>query len=174
LAHYLVIFGAAVRADGTPGGSLSRRVEGALAFARGAGSAKFLATGGVGRYGPAEALVVRDLLRSRGVRDEHILVEDRATDTLESIVNCDAILRTREDVELVFPCTSRYHVARCALLFRLLGYRVRWPSMPADRRHIGMWKWLAYGLKEVVVTPYDALLLLSRLPGLRSFRTIRR
>jgi uncharacterized SAM-binding protein YcdF (DUF218 family) len=167
LAHYLVILGAAVRQDGTPSGSLSRRVEGALAFAHSVGSAKFLATGGVGRYGPAEALVIRDLLRARGIRDEDILVEDRATDTLESILNCDAILRSREDVDVVVPCTSRYHVARCALLFVLLGYRVRWPSMPADRRHIGTWKWLSYWLKELVATPYDALLLLFKLPGLK-------
>ncbi|HET7402005.1 MAG TPA: YdcF family protein [Usitatibacter sp.] len=167
MAHYLVILGAAVRQDGTPSGSLSRRVEGALAFARSVGCAKFLATGGVGRHGPAEALVIRELLRAGGIRDEDILVEDRATDTLESIVNCDAILRLREDVDVVVPCTSRYHVARCALLLALLGYRVRWPSMPADRRHIGTWKWLLYWLKELVATPYDALLLLLRLRGLR-------
>lgn len=75
MAHYLVILGAAVRQDGTPSGSLSRRVEGALAFARSVGCAKFLATGGVGRHGPAEALVIRQLLRAGGIRDEDILVE---------------------------------------------------------------------------------------------------
>ncbi len=157
-----VIFGAAIRPDGTASGSLARRVEGALRLADEAPARMFLATGGVGRYGAAEAHVIRDLLVAAGVDGREILVEDQAADTLESVRFCDGILRLRSDIDLLVPCTSRYHVPRCALLFRLLGYRVRVGRMPADLPYLGWRKWTAYVLKECLVLPYDALLLLLR------------
>lgn len=154
-----MIFGAAVMPDGRPSGSLRRRVEGALEIAEALGGALFIATGGQGRFGPPEARVIRDLLLAAGVSSDQILVEDRARDTLESVVFCDAILRARGDAGLIVPCTSGYHLLRCGLLFRLLGYAVRTWSMPADRPHIGWLKWARYVAKEALAIPYDAVLL---------------
>lgn len=162
MSVYLIIFGAAVRPDGSPSGSLTRRVDGAIAFARTISRPMFIATGGVGRYGPAEAVVIRDLLLQSGVRADDILLEIHARDTLESIEFCGAILAGCDDVEFVVPCTSRYHIPRCALLIRLLGYRVKIPIMPPDRRYIGVMKWVTYVLKELIALPYDACLLLMR------------
>ena len=145
--------------DGRPSGSLRRRVEGALKIAEALGGGLFIATGGQGRFGPPEAEVIRDLLLAAGVSGDRILVEDQARDTLESVVFCDAILRSRGDAGLVVPCTSGYHLLRCRLLFRMLGYRVRtWP-MPADRPHIGWLKWTRYVAKEALAIPYDTVLL---------------
>lgn len=154
-----MIFGAAVQSDGRPSGSLRRRVEGALKIAETLGEGVFIATGGQGRFGPPEARVISDLLRAAGVPSDAILVEDRARDTLESVVFCDAILRARGDAGLVVPCTSGYHLLRCGLLFKLLGYQVRaWP-MPADRPYLGWRKWARYVAKEALAIPYDAVLL---------------
>lgn len=162
LSDSFVIFGAAVRPDGTPSGSLRRRVEGALRLGEGVTDRLFLATGGVGRHGPAEALVIRDLLLAAGVAPHEILVEDKARDTLESVLFCHAILRRRPEVETVWPCSSDYHNPRCALLFRMLGYRVRRGRMPPDRPHLGVAKWGRYLLKEVIATPYDVVQLALR------------
>jgi len=159
---YLVIFGAAVRADGTASGSLARRVEGALAIARELRDPIFLATGGVGRYRPAEAVIIRKLLLAARVDPGSILVEDQAEDTLQSVLLCDALLRSRSDVDLLIPCSSAYHNLRCALLFRMLGYRVEVRSMPKERPHLPLWKWLLYVLKEAIALPYDAVLLVFR------------
>ena len=82
MAIYFVIFGAAVLAGGKPSGSLSRRVEGALELASDVRPRVFLATGGVGRSGPAEARVIHDLLVAAGAQEGEIVVEDQATDTL--------------------------------------------------------------------------------------------
>lgn len=177
MSTYLVIFGAAVRADGTPSGSLARRVSGALDYSRGRSSRirspfKFLATGGVGRHGPAEAFVIRDLLLRQGVSLDDVLIEDRARDTLESILLCNDLLARRDDVELVVPCTSRYHVPRCALLFRLAGYPVASPRMPSDAPHLVRWKRIFYVLKEFVALPYDALLLTWHLARKRASRRL--
>src|SRR5215831_3576797 len=123
MTTFLVIFGAAVRADGSPSGSLARRIEGALSFAQAIQSPKFIPTGGVGDNGPAEAEVMQRLLITSGVKQEDIILENRARNTIESVEYCHAIMSARSDVEAVVPCTSRYHIPRCALLFRLLGYK---------------------------------------------------
>jgi len=165
LSIYLIIFGAAVRPDGTASGSLARRVQGALAAAKALDSPIFVATGGIGRYGPAEATVMRTMLLAAGIPDERILVEDTALDTLDSVRRCHAILRQRTDAETVIPCTSNYHAPRCAWLLRLLGYRVRIVAMPDDGQFLGSRKLLLYIAKEVLVTPYDILLLLCQMRG---------
>jgi uncharacterized SAM-binding protein YcdF (DUF218 family) len=160
---YLVIFGAAVRADGTPSGTLSRRVTGALSIAREIPNRIFAATGGPGRHGPAEASVIRELLTTAGVDADEILVEDQAEDTLQSVILCHRILRRRSDVDLIIPCSSPYHNLRCALLFRMLGYKVQIHPMPKDRPHLPLWKWFFYVLKEAIALPYDTAMLLFRL-----------
>ena len=105
---------------------------------------------------------------SRGERDDaasrFILpwVEDRATDTLQSVLFCDALLRQRDDIEYIVPCSSSYHNLRCAVLLRILGYPVRQGRMPPDLRHLGAWKWSRYVFKEMLALPYDATLLWLR------------
>lgn len=158
MSAYLIIFGAAVRADGTPSGTLSRRVAGALKASKGFSKVKFLATGGAGKNGIVEAEVIKSLLVAQGVDEQSIIVEPLSTDTFQSIVNCDALLRNVGQVDWVAPCTSRYHMPRCKLLLRLLGWRVRDVRMPSDWGHVPPAKLLSYYLKELASTPYDLLL----------------
>src|SRR5260221_11212681 len=106
MAVYFVIFGAAVLPGGRPSGSLSRRVEGALALAREQRPRMFLATGGVGRHGPAEARVIHDLLLAADVPEQEILIEEEAKDTLQSVLLCHAILRRRTDIDFLVTCSS--------------------------------------------------------------------
>ena len=161
MSECIVIFGAAVREDGSPSGSLRRRCEAAAAYGCEAPSRPwFLPTGGVGRHGPAEALVMRDLLVALGVEPSRILLEPEAADTLQSVRLCTRLLRARGDVVRVLVATSSYHRARCTLLFRLAGFDSQALSTPSDRAHLGTAKWLGYVLKECLATPWDALLLL--------------
>lgn len=161
VAVYLVIFGAAVRADGSASGSLRRRCESALRFGRELDAPYYLATGGVGRHGPAEALVMRDILVEHGVAPDRVLLETQARDTLESVRLCTRLLRSRGDVQQVLVCSSSYHNARCVLLFRLAGFRCEARATPSDRAFIGSATWLRYVLKEFIATPWDAALLLA-------------
>lgn len=171
MAIYLVIFGAAVLPDGLPSGSLRRRVAGALAAARGHDDWLFLATGGVGRHGGAEAELIAELLVFAGVGRERILIEARARDTLQSARRCHALLVERGDAEILVCCSSSYHNPRCALLLRLLGYRVRVAVAASDRAHLGVGRWALAVLKECIALPYDAgLLLAHRWAGLGAAR----
>jgi uncharacterized SAM-binding protein YcdF (DUF218 family) len=159
---YYVIFGAAVQTDGQPSPALRRRIEGALAAARGQRGARFMPTGGAGKSGYIEAEVMRRILLESGVPSEHIVVELRGRNTLESARLCDRLLRAAENVECVIPCTSSYHLARCAALLRLQGWHVRLTPMPSDLRKVPWWKLLFYYLKECVALPCDVVLLLVR------------
>jgi uncharacterized SAM-binding protein YcdF (DUF218 family) len=162
MSTYFVIFGAAVTPDGAPSGTLARRIEGALAAAAGGAHARFMPTGGVGAHGIVEADVIARVLTEAGVPASAIVLERRARDTLESVIYCDALLRAAGDADCVEPCTSHYHLPRCALLLRMLGWRVRIPSMPGDLGSLPLGKLLAYWSKEVVALPYDAALLFAR------------
>ncbi len=159
--HYLLIFGAAVKPDGQPSGTLRRRVEGGWQLGRDNPQARFVVTGGQGRYGPPEAHVMKSLLCELGARDEQIIVDDQSLDTLDSAIACAAILRRESlPVEKVTVCSSPYHNYRCQLLLRLLGIRCERGDMPDDRAALGTAKWLYYAFREAVAMPWDALLIL--------------
>ena len=162
---YLVIFGAAVRPDGTPSGTLQRRVAGALAVGKQLDFVAYMPTGGAGANGHVEAEVMRAMLIDGGVPPEEIIVEPHARDTLESILYCDDLLRAQGDVAAVIPCTSPYHLPRCALLLRLRGWPVRIVKMPGDAGILQWHKLIWYYLKEIIALPYDAFLLMFRTRG---------
>jgi len=160
---YVVVFGAAVSQRGRPSPVLAQRIAGACAWATRDPAAMVIATGGVGRTGVAEAVVIAERLLACGIAEERILVESHGRDTLESVRLCHRIMAARGDVARVVCCTSAFHQRRCALLFRLLGYRTERPPMPAASGEAGRMRHLRWVAKEVLATPYDALLLSGRL-----------
>lgn len=163
MSTYFVIFGAAVRDDGTPSGTIIRRVEGALAAAQNNNTARYMPTGGPGPNGHVEAEIIKSLLLRNGVPNDMITSETMACDTLDSVIRCNTLLRTAGDAEWITPCTSPYHLPRCVFLFRALGWKVKIASMPGDFGVLPLHKLFLYILKEIVALPYDLILLvLSR------------
>jgi hypothetical protein len=169
-----VILGAAVRPDGTPSGSLRRRVEAAIASAKGIAPRCFLPTGGVGRFGPAEAEVMAAVLRDAGIPVTEIIVEPTGDDTLASVIKCnrlllkhfadetDGLIGINQQPDLVI-CTSSYHMLRCRMLFSLLGWRTMRCIPIEDRSALGTVKWLRYWIKDWIATPYDLAIILFRI-----------
>ncbi|MFS3136685.1 YdcF family protein [Gluconacetobacter sacchari] len=161
----IVIFGAAVRPDGTPTPTLRRRVVAAAAFGRACAAPLFVPTGGSRDGRPAEAAVMADLLRGDGIPDSAIVIEGAARDTLESVLACSALLRARGYRGPVAVASSAYHLPRCLVLMRLAGWRVVRvppPQAPAARRLARRWFWR---LREGVALPWDVLLLVLRRLG---------
>lgn len=155
-----VIFGAAVRADGSPSGSLRRRVDGAFALGGADADAIYIVSGGVGRYPPAEAEVMAALLGEHGVRPEQVVLDRESTDTLSSVRACARLLRAHAARGAVVVCTSAYHQPRCRVLFRLAGIRTSGAAMPADLPHLGFLKFVYYLVRETVALPYDVMLMI--------------
>jgi uncharacterized SAM-binding protein YcdF (DUF218 family) len=153
----IVIFGAAVRPDGKASGTLRYRVAAAARFGARFARPLFIPTGGKGRFGDPEAVVMARLLREAGFAEAAILQERTGTDTLSSVRAVARLLRGRGPV---YACSSAYHLPRCLLLLRLAGIDARPcppPLVPAATSQWRRWYWR---LRETPALPYDALLML--------------
>ena len=157
MTRVIVIFGAAVRADGSPTGTLVRRVRSAWLFGRDREDVLYIVAGGSVAGRPPEWPAMRRLLVESGVAEERIIAEPDGTDTLSEVWNCAAMLRQR-GVREVWIATSRYHQPRCWLLFRLMGCAPHLvPALP-DRPALPLWQLLYFWAREIPALPYDALL----------------
>ncbi|MEN0075863.1 MAG: YdcF family protein [Paracraurococcus sp.] len=155
----IIIFGAAVRPDGSPSPALRRRVEAAHRFGARRPDPLYLPTGARGRYGEAESRVMARLLRELGVLPGAILEEPTGTDTLSSVRACRDLLRARGHRGPVHAATSRYHLPRCVLLLRLAGLAAR-PVPIGASGNVGLAQRWFWRLREIPAIPYDAALLL--------------
>jgi uncharacterized SAM-binding protein YcdF (DUF218 family) len=157
----IVIFGAAVRADGQPSNTLRRRVEAAATFGARQVEPLYVPTGAVGRYGPSEASIMAELLGAFGVPPDRIVVEETGRDTLSSARACARLLRARGHGGRVYAATSAYHLPRCVMLLRLAGLRAHAcppPAFPAAARLRARWFWR---LRELAALPVDAAFALA-------------
>lgn len=160
----IVIFGAAVRPDGQPSRTLRLRVEAAVSFGRGLARPVYVPTGGVGRFGEAEAVVMARLLGALGVAEADIRPEPTAHDTVSSVRAVRRMLAGHGGP--VFAATSAYHLLRCVVLLRLAGLPAR-PCPPPPALAAARWRkrWW-WRLREVPAVPWDAaFVLLLRLAG---------
>lgn len=159
-APVIVIFGAAVRPDGVPSQTLTRRVEAAAAFGARLPDPWYIPTGAVGRYGPSEASVMAQLLREAGVKPGRIVLEETGTDTLSSVRAVRRLRLSRSLRGRLYAATSFYHLPRCIMLLRLAGIPARPatpPHFPASRAVLLRWYWR---LREIPASLYDAGLIL--------------
>jgi uncharacterized SAM-binding protein YcdF (DUF218 family) len=154
LRPVIIIFGAAVRADGGPSLTLRRRVMAAAAFGATLSDPLFIPTGGQGRHGPPESEVMRRLLQDLGVAGSAIREENTARDTLQSARACAAMLRGHQGP--VYAASSGYHLPRCRMLLRLFGLPAQAvPPPEASHGLMERWYWRA---REGAALPYDAVL----------------
>jgi vancomycin permeability regulator SanA len=152
----IVIFGAAVRADGGPSQTLRRRVMAAAAFGSTLTDPLYIPTGAQGRHGPPEAEVMARLLQDLGVPGPAIRPELTGTDTLSSARACAAMLRGHDGP--VWAASSGYHLPRCVVLLRLFGLPAR--AAPPPEASLGWrdrWWWR---LREGAALPWDSALAL--------------
>jgi uncharacterized SAM-binding protein YcdF (DUF218 family) len=155
---FIVIFGAAVREDGSPSGALRDRVGAAVRFGRRVlPQPIYVVTGAQGRYGRHEAEVMADLLLERGVNPDYIVLEKTGRNTLRSAIAVARILKGVKGP--VYAATSAYHMPRAVLLLGITGLDAHRspPSIgPASSRIIKRWWWR---LREVPAVPVDSAIL---------------
>lgn len=154
LRPVIVIFGAAVRQDGQPSRTLRVRVEAALALGARLDRPIYLPTGGIGRFGDAEAAVMARLLRAAGVAESDIRPEPTAHDTVSSVRAVRRMLADHRGP--VHAATSAYHLPRCVVLLWLAGLTAR-PCPPPPALAAAAWRkrWW-WRLREVPALPWDA------------------
>jgi uncharacterized SAM-binding protein YcdF (DUF218 family) len=150
----IIIFGAAVRPDGGPSLTLRRRVQAAVRFGATLPDPLYMPTGGQGRHGPPESVVMARLLQDLGVPADAVRQETTAVDTLSSARACATLLRGHRGP--VWAASSGYHLPRCVMLLRLMGLPARAappPEAAMDWRD--RWWWRA---REGAALPVDLAL----------------
>lgn len=121
--EYLVVLGAAVYGE-EPSLTLVRRLEGALAYLEAYPDSKAIVSGGMGPGETiTEAEAMQRWLMQRGIVEDRILLEDRATSTMENLDYSFAIIRQQgqEPAGHVAIVSSAYHLYRAKLMAAKLG-----------------------------------------------------
>ncbi len=149
MSRLIVVFGAALRADGSPSPALIRRVETAANAAH-EGDATILVTGGAVTTPTPEATIMREMLIARGIASDRILTEDQARTTLGSVRLCAAILRRLAPDRIVL-CSDDYHLPRCRWLMRLAGFETE--TLPAHAPFLRLWP----RVREAIALPVDTI-----------------
>lgn len=120
-ARTLLLFGKRL-VDGRPDADYAARIDRLHALIAADASRRVLLLGGAADGGTSEAAAALARLHELGLPpDVAPVCEDASTDTLENLRNARALLgiEARVPVALV---SSRYHLARCRLLARALGF----------------------------------------------------
>ena len=129
-ADAVVVLGAA-QYDGTPSPLLESRLQHALDLFT-SGRVKFIAVTGGKMPGDrfTEAAASRRWLTDRGVSAANIISETFGHSTWESLHNLAPVLRTA-GVQRVIVSSSAWHVQRCVLTLRELGFSVAASGAPS-------------------------------------------
>ena len=114
--HAIVILGYALADDGTMREPLIERLKAGLAVAKQYPNSKVIVTGGVPKEGVTEAEAMNEWLIANGIAKERIIMENKATDTVENALFTTAILQ-KEGLKDVTLVTSASHMRRALTIF---------------------------------------------------------
>ena len=129
---YLVVLGAAVYGE-RPSLTLVRRLEGALDYLQQYPESTVIVSGGMGRgESITEAQAMHDWLIGRGISENRILMEPKATSTKENLSYSFDIIRSRGDEPdgNVAIVSSAYHLFRAKSMARLMGVEAAGVAAP--------------------------------------------
>jgi uncharacterized SAM-binding protein YcdF (DUF218 family) len=163
-ADVIIVLGAQVHADGRPSAALRGRVHRAVALYLAGHGPRIVVTGGVGESGIAEAAVMEAIAVAHGVPASAIVLEARATRTLESARIVGALARAA-GWRSVIVVSDPFHLWRSALLFRAEGLTVR--TAGTDGRYFSARSRRYYRIRET------AALIVQTVNGEISLRTWR-
>ena len=117
----IIVLGAGLLRDGRPGWALTRRsLHGAELWRRGMAPYVLCAGGKAESYPRSEAAACREVLLSRGVPADAIILEDRSRSTEENAIFSRRVMIDEGLLDAVLVSDS-YHMLRASWLFQLQG-----------------------------------------------------
>ena len=129
-ADAIIILGCAVWPGERPSPSLEARVQhGILLYQQGMADYLIL-SGGVGRYPPAEAEVMRRLAVAHGVPEQSLILDTESSSTIESIQRASSIMQ-EHDWDTAIIVSDPFHIYRALMMARDEGIRA-WGSPALD------------------------------------------
>ena len=171
---YIVVLGCRIRPDGSLYPLIRGRVDRAIEFAQAQAAATgkmavLVPSGGQGNDEPvSEAEAMAGYMRSRGIAEERILIENRSRTTKENLDFSRSLIAGNEKDRKTAFSTSNYHVCRGGILAEEMGWnidgmgsRTKWYFWPNAflREFIGL-------LAESWVQQLAAVMVIAALSGL--------
>ena len=165
----IVVFGAAVRADGRPSGALAGRIALARRLALAEPGAIVFCSGAVGREGPSEASVIADGLRDV-MAGERLVLDEASRDTLQTALAAARYARVH-GIGRCIACTDNWHQPRARMLLRMFGVAADGAWMMHRAQPVAL-RARNYA-REALALPYDAVAGAWALTGARVRRAAR-
>jgi vancomycin permeability regulator SanA len=119
-ADAALVLGSKVEPDGTPSPRLRARLDRTIEL-YGAGYFPFIiVSGGTGKEGFDEAVVMQTYLRTKGIPPDRIFIDNRGTTTFMSARNTLQIARPRS-IKSVLVISQYFHIPRSRLALKRFG-----------------------------------------------------
>ncbi len=119
-ADAIIVLGAAVWSGGRAGPSLYARTQHAIGLYRAGYASHLILSGGLGKYPPAEAQVMRQLALAAGVPDQALVLEDGSHSTEENLANSKMLMDAR-GWRTALVVSDPFHLLRAEMIARDLG-----------------------------------------------------
>ena len=119
-ADACLVLGSKVEPDGAPSARLRARLDRTFELYRAGYFPTIIASGGIGKEGYDEAVVMRDYLVAHGVPQEHVIVDSGGVTTYASARNTLRICRDRQ-FQSILVVSQYFHVPRSRLALRRFG-----------------------------------------------------
>lgn len=116
----IIVFGNKVEVSGVPSVRLQARLDRALALYQDGFSDCIIVSGGFGKEGFDEALVMYNYLVAHGVPAAKIIQDSRGDDSYCTAKNCRSILQ-QNSMNSAILVSHYYHMLRARLAFRRFG-----------------------------------------------------
>lgn len=151
-ADVIIVLGASVDGDGSPGQTLDSRIEHAVTLWRRGLAQRIICTGGyTGQAHRSESSACRATLIALGVPDEAIHIEEHSQNTYENAQHALEIM-AENDLRTAVVVSSGYHLLRARWLFWRAGQPVhtspagiafldRRETVYAHLREVGAFHW---------------------------------
>lgn len=150
-ADYAIVYGNKVEVNGKPSQRLKERLDQGLELYEAGKVKAVLVSGGFGKEGHDEAIVMGKYLEAAGIPSADIIVDSQGNNTHLTSVNAAKLLGTDSSVIAV---SQMYHLSRARLSLQNNGFEEVGSSYPifTERRDIYSYlrevpAWLKYWLK---------------------------
>ncbi len=115
-----LVLGSKVELSGKPSARLQARLDETVKLYMAGWFPWIIASGGLGKEGYDEAVVMRDYLAAHGVPRDHILLDSKGNTTFDSAQNTLQILREKR-LRSVLVVTQYFHISRSRLALKRSG-----------------------------------------------------
>lgn len=116
-----VVLGNKIEENGEPSNRLKSRLDKAIELYEKKFFDYILVSGGVGKEGFDEAVVMKEYLVNEGIAEELIFVDSKGNNTMLTAENVKVMMDDYE-FDSVMIITQFYHISRCKLAFSKVGF----------------------------------------------------